>query len=172
MVDNTGTIAEKLVKIHVLLPKILFIFYYLFFIGHNQPECVSHQDSHLRSWLLCEQTWGTGRAGLLPSSLGTLACKAEQENQPAKTRHDSTAPGKDRSSVLPGNAIWIVWLDLAAGSLAVQFSAITSWKEILNVSRIYSQKIGSILLVISFNQWASSRLLCTYRSMEGIQRGV
>lgn len=49
MVDNTGTIAEKLVKIHVLIPKILFIFHYLFFIGHNQPECVSHQDSHLRS---------------------------------------------------------------------------------------------------------------------------
>lgn len=105
-------------EICVLLPIILLIFHYLFLTVHNNAECVSHQDSQLRSWPCCEQTWGTGRAVLLPCSLGTLTFKAEQENQLAKTRHDSTASEKERASVLHGDAIEMAYPGLAAGSLA------------------------------------------------------
>lgn len=158
-------------EIHV--PITLSIFHYLFFV-HNQPEYVSDQHPQLRRWLLCEQTWGTARAGLLPYSLGTLARKAEQENQPTKTRHDSTAPGKERASVLPGDAIWTVWPDITAGSFAVQFAAITSWKETRNtaIASMFKRLVPVYRLYESFNQWASCRLLCICRSPEGISREV
>lgn len=130
MIDCWRTSGNPCSATYHFLNILLFIPYIPY---HAQPDrmCLIAGFSVKK---LCEQTWGTGRTGLLPYSLGTLACKAEQENQPAKTRHDSTAPGKERASVLPGDAIWVVWPDVAAGSLVVQFSAITSWKETWNAT--------------------------------------
>lgn len=82
------------------LPSNEIIFHYLFFTVHSKPECGQHQECSVKELTTFGANLGNGQR--LDSYLvaqGALHAK-QQGDQPAKTRHDSTAPRKG-GSILP-----------------------------------------------------------------------
>lgn len=116
---NTVTVGENCLEIHVLPPTPLLIFHYLFSTVHSKP-CTHNRDAQWRNWpLFWSKPGELARAGLLPCSSGSSACKAEQEDWSAKTTCDSTALRKGGSICLLGYGIRIVWPELSAILIAI-----------------------------------------------------